>query len=178
VTPQDALTDVEIAFRQLEFSIKLLTFCELGSINPADFDTDHIIELGNERLHFPSGKFGDQASLERAAGTSVLTAMSASVLVLDDAFAAFGVPRDPTAVDNKGQLRALIYMVRCAYAHGIAAPVWEVRNHFLRTFSLSLVGFSFSVDLRAMDGQPFDVEQIGGYANWCRMRDEALRVLK
>ena len=45
---QDALDDVDIAFRQLEFAIKLLSFCELGNIKPSDFDTDHIVFLGGE----------------------------------------------------------------------------------------------------------------------------------
>jgi hypothetical protein len=119
--PQDALTDLDLAFRQLEFTIKLLSFCELGQIDPSEFDTDHFVELGNERLHFPSGKFCDPISIVRAAGTSVLIAMSASALVLDDAFNAFRILPKPEAVDNDGQIRALVYMVRCAYAHGIAA---------------------------------------------------------
>jgi hypothetical protein len=175
---QDALFDLEIAFRQLEFTIKLLSFCELGHINPSDFDTDHIIELGSERLHLPTGKFTDLKSIERAAGTSVLIAMSASPLVLDDAFNAFGIRPNPDAADNDGQLRALVYMVRCAYAHGIAAPLWEVRNKYLRTFTINLGGVPLSLDLRPLHGQSFEVTQIGGYANWYRIRDTALHLLK
>lgn len=176
--PQDALIDLDLAFRQLEFTIKLLSYIELGHIEPSDFDTDHIVVLGNDRLHFPTGKFSDSVSLERAAGTSILIAMSASALVLDDAFTAFGIRANPDAADNDGQLRALVYMVRCAYAHGIAAPLWEVRNKYLRAFTINLGGVSLSIDLRPLHGQSFDVSQIGGYANWYRIRDAALRVLK
>ena len=176
--PQDALIDLDFAFRQLEFTIKLLSFCELGQINPSEFDTDHIVELGNERLHFPRGKFSDKISLEQAPGTSVLIAMSASAFVLDDTFKAFGIRPNPDAVDNDGQLRALVYMVRCAYAHGIAAPLWEVRNKYLRNFSINLGGGSLSLDLRPLHGLPFDIGQLGGYANWYRIRDSALRLLK
>ena len=68
MTVKDALDDVEIAFRQLEFSIKLLSFCELGNITPSDFDTDHIVILGSERLNFPTGKFVDLDSIIKAAG--------------------------------------------------------------------------------------------------------------
>lgn len=98
MTVKDALDDVEIAFRQLEFSIKLLSFCELGNITPSDFDTDHIVILGSERLNFPSGKFVDLDSIIKAAGTSVLIAFSASVLALDDAFQAAGMKPCPEAV--------------------------------------------------------------------------------
>jgi hypothetical protein len=176
--PQDALTDLDLAFRQLEFTIKLLSFCDLGRINPTEFDTDHIVDLSNERLHFPTGHFSDLCSLQRAAGTSVLIAMSASALVLDDAFNTFGMRPNPDASDNSGQLRALVYMVRCAYAHGIAAPLWEVRGKYLRAFTINVAGFPLTLDLCKLHAQPFEITQIGGYANWYRIRNEALVLLK
>ncbi|GAB6269292.1 MAG: hypothetical protein STSR0002_20340 [Smithella sp.] len=43
----EALEDVEIAFRQLEFAIKLRSYCELGNIRPQEFDTDHTVILEN-----------------------------------------------------------------------------------------------------------------------------------
>ena len=177
MTIQDALYDVDIAFRQLEFAIKLLSFCELGNIKPSDFDTDHIVLLGNERLNFPRGKFNDLESIEKAAGTSVLIAFSATALVLDEAFEAAGMRPDADAVGNDGQLRALIFMVRCAYAHGIGTPRWEVRGKYCRTFSVNLGGTAISLDLRTLHGQDFVVDQLGGYANWYRIRDAALRLL-
>jgi hypothetical protein len=104
---KNALDDVDIAFRQLEFAVKLLSFCELGNIKPSDFDTDHIVLLGRERLNFPRGKFNDADSIIRAAGTSVLIAFSASVLVLDDAFQAAGMKADPETVEMTGNSERL-----------------------------------------------------------------------
>jgi hypothetical protein len=61
----------------LEFAIKLFSFCELGNINPKDFDTDHVVLLeGGNNLHFPPGQFSDQDSLNRAANISVLLALA------------------------------------------------------------------------------------------------------
>jgi hypothetical protein len=178
MTIQDALEDVDIAFRQLEFAIKLLSFCELDGISPSDFDTDHTVFLGSESLHFPRGSFSDPDSIVRAASISVLAAFSASVLVLDDAFKAAGMKPDPEALGNDGQLRTLIYMARCAYAHGIATPRWESRGKYCRTLSVTLDGAVISLDLGALNGQAFDVGQLGGYANWYRIRDAALRLLR
>lgn len=174
---QDALDDVAIAFRQLEFAIKLLSFCELGNIAPSDFDTDHIVVLGKERLNFPSGKFSTPDRLEKAAGTSVLIAFSATALVLDEAFQAAGIKADPDAVGNDAQLRLLVFMVRCAYAHGIGTPRWEVRGKYSRSLSVNLGSTVISTDLRTRHGQDFDVDQLGGYANWYRVRDAVLRLL-
>ncbi len=177
MTIQEALCDVDIAFRQLEFTIKLLSFCELGNIKPSDFDTDHIVLLGNERLNFPRGKFNDLESIEKAAGTSVLIAFSATALVLDEAFQAAGMKPNLDVVGNDGQLRALIYMVRCAYAHGIGTPRWEVREKYRRTLSVYLGSTTISIDLRTLHGQDFVIDQLGGYANWYRIRDAALGLL-
>ena len=174
---KNALEDVDIAFRQLEFAIKLLSYCELGNIRPSNFDTDHLVLLEKETLNFPSGKFLDANSIIKAAGTSVLITFSASVLVLDDAFEAAGVKPDPEAAGNEGQLRTLVYMVRCAVAHGIADPRWEARGKYCRTLSVALGSASISLDLSTLHGQAFVVDQLGGYANWYRIRDAALRLL-
>lgn len=174
----DALLDVEIAFRQLEFAIRLLSYCELDHISPADFDTDHIVDLGNERLHFPPGNFSDQASLIRGAGTSVLIAFSVSVLALDDAFFAAGINNRPEGASNDEQLRALVYMARCAVAHGVADPRWEVRGPYCRVLTVTLGGTTALLDLSQLNGQPFDVGQLGGYGSWYRIRDAVVRLVQ
>jgi hypothetical protein len=169
----EALEDIEIVFRQLEFAIKLLSFCELGNIDPKEFDTDHVVLLERGNLHFPSGQFSDKDSLERAANISVLLAFSASVLVLDKAFEVVGITPDPEAGDNLGRLRALIYMVRCAQAHGIADPRWEARGRFARMITVDLEGIPISLDLQALNGERFHIDQLGGYENWYRIRNVA-----
>jgi hypothetical protein len=156
---REALEDVEIAFRQLEFAIKLLSFCELGNISPKEFDADQIVYLDDGNLHFPTGHFNDADSLNRAASISVLMAFSASVCILDNAFEAIGVTRDPEATDHVGKLRALIYMVRCAQAHRIADPHWEARGKFARTITVDLGGTELSLDLKALHGQRFHIDQ-------------------
>ena len=172
----EALEDIEIAFRQLEFTIKLLSFCDLGNINPKDFDTDHIIMLEGGSLHFPVGHFSDADSLIRGASISVLLAFSASVLVLDKGFEVIGIKPDPKATDNVGKLRALIYLVRCAQAHGVADPRWEARGRFGRTITVDLDGTPITLDLQAFNGERFHIDQLGGYLNWYRIRDAADRI--
>jgi hypothetical protein len=178
MTQQEALDDIATAFLQLEFNIKLLSYSKLGFIDPAEFDMDHVVDFGADRLCFPSGQLGTQEQLERAAATNILVAMSASALTLDDAFNAFGQKPKPGATDEAGQLRVLVYMVRCAYAHGIADPLWEVRGKYLRTLALNLEGVPLTLDLSTLHGQSFLVTQIGGYPYWYRMRNAALRLLK
>ncbi|SRR6266566_8607992 len=173
----EALQDIEIAFRQLEFTIKLLSFCELRKIDPSEFDTDHVVMLEEGNLNFPTGYFSDANNITRAAAVSALLAFGATVLVLDKAFEVMGMKCDPEATDNVGQLQILVYMVRCAYAHGIAEPRWEVRGKYLRSIFVDLDGTSIAIDLHTLNGQVFMVEHLGGYANWYRVRDAVVQAL-
>lgn len=172
----EAIEDVEIAFRQLEFAIKLLSYIELGKINSADFDTDHLVQLGTGNLHFPSVNFQSRDALIRAASINVIMAFSATTLVLDQAFEAVGMRHDFLATDDAGKLRLLVYMVRCAYAHGIAYPRWNVTNKKAGVLTVSVEGQTITLDLPRLHGQVFEVSQIGGYENWYRVRDAAQRL--
>jgi hypothetical protein len=173
----ETLEDVEIGFRQLEFAIRLLSYCELGHVKPSDFDTDHLVMLEGGSLHFPSGHFSTADEMNRAASIAVLLAFSASVLVLDKAFEVAGMKPDPEASDNIVRLRTLVYMLRCTQAHGPADPRWEVRGKYIRTLTVDLDGIAVSLDLAALNGQPFIIDQIGGYQNWYRIRNMAVREL-
>lgn len=174
----EALQDVEIAFRQFEFAIRLLSYCELGHVKPADFDTDHLVMLEGGSLHFPTRNFSTLDAINRAASVSVLLAFSGSVLVLDKAFEVVGVKADPEASDNIVRLRTLVYMLRCAQAHGPADPRWEARGRYARTLSVDLDAVAVSLDLAALNAQPFVIDQIGGYGNWYRILHIAMRMLK
>jgi hypothetical protein len=177
MTIREALEDVEIAFRQFEFAVKLLTFCELKKIDPSDFDTGHLVQLKQGFINFPSGDFSTADDIIKAAGTSVLMAFSVSVLVLDKAFEVAGMEPDPEAIDDIGRLRALIYMLRCAQAHGIADPKWEARGRYARTLAVDLDGVRLSLDLQTLNGQAFDIDQLGGYLGWYRIGNAAIQAL-
>ncbi len=175
---REALEDVEIGFRQLEFAIKLLSYCELENIKPADFDTDHLVQLPDGNLRFPSGSFATTDDLVRAASIGVVLAFGASTLVLDQAFEAAGVRSNADATDNTSQLRLLVYMVRCAHAHGIADPRWDVRGRKARKVTVQLDGTTLTLDLAALNGQPFNIDRdLGGYANWYLIRRIAVQSL-
>ena len=177
MTLREALTDVEIVFLQLEFAIKLLSFCELGKIDPSAFDSDHFVKLEDGNLHFPSGHFSDAGNLTRAASVHVSLAFGASALALDKAFEVAKITCDPESNDNICRLRALIHMVRCAYAHGIAEPRWMALGKFRRAIVVDLDGCQIRLDLQTLDGKDFEFEQIGGHRNWYRIRDVSVRVL-
>jgi hypothetical protein len=166
----ETLQEVAIAFRQLEFAIRLLSYCELGGIQPSDFDAPHLTQLPNGSLHFPSGSFADETAILSAANINVITALGACFLVLDQAFEAFGINPDPDAADNIVRLRTLIYMVRCSFAHRIGDPRWEVRGKYRRQLVVMLPSKFISLDLQTLNGAAFDIDVIGGYVGLYEMR--------
>jgi hypothetical protein len=177
VTLADALTDVEIAFLQVEFSIKLLSYCELEKINPVEFDTDHVVLLDTENLDFPKGQFSRPEDIIRAAGVYVSSSIGASALVLDKAWEVAGIDPDPDSGDERVKLRTMVYMIRCAYAHGVADPSWEVRGRYRRMLDVNLPNGVIELDLRDRHGQSFDFDQLGGHRKWLDIRDATVAAL-
>jgi len=169
----EILNELNIAFAQLEFAVRLLSYCELGHVNPSDFDTDHLTQLPNGNLHFPSGNYADNDAICRAASINVIMTFGTSALALDQTFENFGILPDPNASDNIIRLRTLVYMVRCAFAHRIADPRWEARGKYQRNLSVDIPSGTISLDLASLNGAAFDIESIGGYIGWYEMHQLA-----
>lgn len=178
MTFSDALEDIRVAFKQLEFAIKLLSYCELGKLLPSDFDTDHLVELEEGNLHFPPGYFSEPDNIYRAALIGVPLALGATAIVLDQALNLEKSQSQQGEIDEVSELRTLVFMVRCAYAHGIAEPRWEVRKKHRRIISQNINGRTISVDLSEMHCQPFEVSAIGGYEVWYLIRDAVVSRLE
>ncbi len=178
MTLNEALEDLEIAFLQLEFVIRLLSYCELKKIDPSEFDTDHTVLLENGNLRFPTGHFSDLDNIIRAANVSVSLAFGGSALALDKAYEVAGIKPDPASKDGLIKLRTLVYMVRCAYAHGVAEPKWEVRDKYQQALEVELAGKQITIDLRKLDGQDFNFDQLGGHRSWFNIRDDTISALR
>ena len=177
MTLDEALADVAIAFRHVEFSIKLLSHCERGKLDPAEFDTHQVVLLQHENLSFPHGNFSTQADLVREANITVLSALGISALTLDKAWEVAGFGPDPGSKDGTTRLRTLVYMVRCAYAHGISDPKWQAKNQFRRMLELDLPSGAITLDLGDLDGRGFEFDALGGHARWFEIHDISVTTL-
>ncbi|WP_341674998.1 hypothetical protein [Niveibacterium sp. SC-1] len=175
----EALADVERAFRHLEFAIKLMCYCEVGHLELEKFDADTTILLPNENISFPTGAFDSIEAVVLASQALVGMAFGTSAIVLEAAYEVAGRPRKPTSRQPEEELRTLIYMVRCAFAHNPALPLWEARGpNFARTVSVVLQGSTIAVDLKSLHGKPFEYDHIGGFANWMKIKAESVALLQ
>lgn len=172
-----AIEDVEHAFRQLEFAIKLMCYCELGHIDVEKFDADITILLQNENVGYNAGGF-EKDSIVMTSQMLVGTAFGVSAIVLDALYDAAGIKKNIKSREPKDDLRMLVYMVRCAFAHNIAAPVWDARGpDFAREFCLPLTPYA-NVDLSQINGASFDYEHIGGFAQWYKIKGAVIQVVR
>jgi hypothetical protein len=167
-----ALSDVEQAFRQLEFAIKLMCDCESGDLDKKKFDSDVTILLDEENVRFPDGSFQSDKEVSTASQINVGICFGVSAIVLDAAFEAAKIERNPNSRDPKDELRTLVYMVRCAFAHNFAKPCWKAKGNFARNIQLDLGENDLSIDMAALHGNDFDYSHIGGFSNWYRIREK------
>lgn len=166
-----ALADVNYAFRHLEFAIRLMCYCESGHLDLPNFDTDISILSKSENIGFPSGQFSTIEAIIPATQALVGMAFGTSAMVLDAAFEAAGVKNNPHSSQPSDELRTLVYMVRCAFAHNPALPLWKARGRqYARIISVQAGDISISINLTSLHGQPFEYSHIGGLQNWLRIR--------
>ena len=178
MTLPEALEDIRIAFLQVEFAIKLLDFCESGKLEPSEFDTDLQVQGKRLNLELPQGHFSDRRSIVNAASVMVLSTLGSSSIVLDKAWEVARICPKPKSQNEKDMLRTVVYMVRCAFAHGPADPKWKVKGEYCRVFRLTLPSGTLELDLRELDGEQFDFSQLGDHRIWFDIRDLTLKVLQ
>ena len=175
---ESALSDVEHAFKQLEFAIKLMCYCERGDLDKKKFDSDVTIQLDEENVEFPDGSFQSDQEVVTASQINVGICFGVSAIVLDAAFEVAKIGRNPNSRDPKDELRTLVYMVRCAFAHNPAKPCWDARGEFARIIQLNLGENDLSINMVALHGNDFDYPDIGGFANWYKIQENAVRAIK
>ena len=168
-----AAKDIEIALLQISFTLKLLTYCEDETKALIPLDADLFVELKNSSLRFPPGNFSNREDVIKAASVAVSCAIGASALVLDEAWQIIGYKPDATSEHDVIKLRTLVYMVRCAYAHGISEPKWQAREPYKGKFEFELPSTgAISVDGAQLDGKVLNLDAdlgssgLAGYCKW------------
>ncbi len=172
-----AIADVNQAFAQLEFAIKLMCYCELGHLDKEKFDTDVLILLAEENISFPAGLFASYQSIVTAAQLNVGICFGVSAIVLDAAFTQARLAPKPELSTPDNEVRTLVYMVRSAFAHNIAYPRREARGPFARTITLNIGGSTLPIDMAELNETGFDYLHIGGFAMWFKIKDIALEII-
>lgn len=173
MTPSE---QVEQAFLHLCWAIKLDSYLAINPpLSKIDFDQDITVTDPKDLTYLPANQFGSIDDIHLGAENSVLLAVGAFFLSLDTALDEAGFKNDVLAQDSFGQLRILIYMGRCAFAHNVLKPHWEVRGKYCRQLNIELQDISIQVDLSKLSGKVFDIKQIGGYSQLIKIKDYIIK---
>ena len=153
---------IEQAYLHLCWAMKLDSYL---FINPpkskAEFDQDITVTDPKDPLFLPANQFNSMDDIHLGAENSILLSLGAFFLALDTAFDEAGYTRNVNANDFFGQLRILIYMIRCAFAHNVLKPQWEVRGDYQRNLSIRDKEIKIDLDLSTLNSKEFNINQIG-----------------
>lgn len=160
------------AFSQLFFAWKLYHHALDGKIDREELDSDITFQSDDRRQVFvlPSRIFDNADDFINAFENNLAIAFGAAAISLDRARSEAGhdLP-DPIKTENE-QCIALMYQLRCAFAHNISKPRWKIKDRYRRTYSFS----GMNVDLSGLDGVIFDYDQIGGPDRLIAIKDYAV----
>ncbi|WP_299977045.1 hypothetical protein [Desulfobacula sp.] len=175
------LEQVQQAFLQLSWAIKLSSFLQKHlPTNKVDFDHFHSVDDPDDPdgcICLPDDQFNSINDIYLGAENAILRSVGDLFLAFDTALGEAGKKNDPSAQDSFGQLRILIYMSRCSFAHNVLAPCWEVRGKYRRQIEIKLTDISLQLDLRELADKPFDIKQIGGYLQLFKIKDYIIQIL-
>lgn len=172
------LEQVQQAFLQLSWAIKLDSYLGIHPpANKVDFDNFQYVDDPDDYICLPDDQFNTIEDIHLGAENAILGSVGDLFLAFDTALDKAGIRNDPSSQDSSGQLRILIYMCRCAFAHNVLAPCWEVHRKYCRQLEINLPGISLRLDLRQLDNRPFDIKQIGGYSQLFKIKDHIIQTL-
>ncbi|GEM_PF-2053675 len=78
-------------------------------------------------------------------------------------------------------LRAIIYMMRCAFAHNPGSPEWRIKDpkskkNIKRSFKIEKI--NFVIDFSQLNGKALDANQHGGFCQLWRLMEYCLDIIK
>lgn len=148
------------AFAQLHFAWKLYDYALDGRIDREGLDRPITFESDDQRYVWvlPEQIFENDDDFILAFQNNLTIAFGAASITLDRARheAGFDLP-DPIE-NEREQCIALIYQIRCAFAHDIAEPTWSIKPRYERAYEFGRMEF----DLSNLHGEAFRYEHIGG----------------
>jgi hypothetical protein len=163
---------LETAFLQLSFAIKLCHYLNMNRFDKKLFDMPLTVEYEAGRLCLAHNEFATFDDLLLAAENNISICFGAAAITLWEALKernGYATSRmDPIRSPDE-MLASLSYMLRCCFAHGTAAPRWQINEKYRVVYKVG----NKSIDLRGVDGLPFAYTAIDGCETLWLLRADA-----
>ena len=161
--------NIDTAFAQLEFAIKLMHAAEHGAVHLDDIDIPLTIEDGGSVLVLPDKLFRSPEDFINACQNNVSIAFGAAAITLNRCReeASRCLP-DPITTEHE-QWIALVYQIRNAFAHDVSKPRWSIKRRYARCYDIG----GIHANLTKRHDLHFEYVHIGGADTLFRLRDYA-----
>ncbi len=108
---------------------------------------------------------------------NLLASSAICAIAIDSALdEAFGDKPDKYSDKDIDSLRAIVYMIRCAFAHNPLNPKWVIKSKYRRVFSIKEIGLK--VDLTDLDDIPVHPDHHGGWEGFNKILLFSLKILR
>jgi len=168
---------IDQAFLQLDFAIKLLTYSELEKINKDEFDGEVEILMKSRSLNLGPNSFNTYDDIILAAQNNFTITLGFTAITLDQLLSEAGFSTDLPVNSPDRDLRALVFMIRSAFAHNMMFPRWKAVGPFAREMRINLSSGAIVVDTSKLNGKPFCESHIDGMEKYFEMKEEVKRML-
>lgn len=166
--PATHLSNIDIAFLQLSFALKLSEFVKETHFRREYFDREFQLRCQNQTITLSHGEFIDQVDFEAATSVHIVMSYGVAASALWAGIESTGYKRPSEIRSEKDNLAELIYAIRNCFSHGPAEPRWHFKKNLAdRVFKIE----SLSINLSNKNGEIFDYSDIGGATMIFLLRD-------
>ncbi|MGH6921560.1 MAG: hypothetical protein ACREJ0_28135, partial [Geminicoccaceae bacterium] len=163
---------LETAFLQLSFAIKLWYYFDTNRFDKELFDIPLTIQNAAGTVCLPHNEFATFDHLLVATENNISICFGAAAITLWEALKERNGCNPPTMDPNHSpdeMLASLSYMLRCCFAHGTAVPRWQINEKYRVVYKVG----NKSIDLKDVDGLPFEYSAIDGFETLWLLRADA-----
>lgn len=163
---------LETAFLQLSFALKVWNYFDTNRFDKEEFDISLTVEDNIGRVCLPHNEFATFDDLLLATENNVSISFGVAAITLWEALKErnnYTTSAINPSSSPEQMLASLSYMLRCCFAHGTTVPRWTTTPKYRVIYSVG----SKRIDLRNVDGLPFDYSAIDGFETLWLLRAEA-----
>ena len=148
------------AFTNLDLALKLLAVAEDGDLRREHIKDGMPItwQSGQSLVVLPDQSFNTNDDFILALQKNVQIAFGAAAITLNVCREEIGHGLPDPIQSEQDHMIALIYQIRNCFAHDIAEPRWVMKPRYELLYDL---GYK-QIDLRHVNGKPFEYDDIGG----------------
>lgn len=168
----EPLYQITTAKELLLFTLRICDMLKKGEIDESRLNknivVDNIIRI---KCNWKSNCFADFANNLR------LCVLGDCFVVIDEALNGIFGNKPEKYLDNDiDALRAIIYMLRCAIAHGPTAPSWKATRKYCRNFRIEEIGYELKV--KELNGKYVNHSHYGGLKGAVSLINYSLEIAK